>query len=774
MMREMSGVHEETVESSRRYADPFAEVDVDAVYTGESGEWRVPAFWRGDARWTVRFRPPAPGRFRVRIESTVDDPDLNRDLGEVSIGSYEGDSELLRRGPLRVAANGRHFEHADGTPFSWLGDTWWTGLSSRLPWEGFVELARDRAALGYTLVQICGGLVPHDELPTGSGFANEGGPSWEADLGRINPGYFDAAERRIAHLVESGLVPAIVGGWRGVIEQLGVTGLRRHWRNLVARWGSYPVVWIVGGELFDPPTEAFERVGISPDGVPMFGQLYAGLRAEGWTDVLRYLRQIDPYQHPTTAHEVDPPYDWPVQDESLLDFDLFQAGHRGRGSLATAIALTGAHYARTAVTKPVVIGEIAYEGISGENHADVQRFAYWTTLLNGAAGFTYGTLPLAVAYPETDAADPFRFTAPDPMAFQSWREAAALPGAGQVALAARFLRGFPWHELAPHPEWTRPAGTTMLQPRVATRGFDIDLIRALADEPGAVRTNLPAGYWRDADGDARLPYAAGIPGWLRLLYLPGSGEFLPTRPPTVLGLEPGIPYEARYWDPITGSTIPLGPVRRPDDAATVFTRASGTGPVEIEPMGDLRVTLDAAAHIDAELSVRASEEGDRIVARYHATEAVLEILEVVEGVEGRALDRVPVPTGVRVRLTLEVRGPVAIASAVLGEAVASSEIVDVRIVAPGGVATSNGALEVRRLGTAPVASTGEIRVRDLDGRERGILAGASWEAYRATAVHAFDAYRPPRVPVPQDWVLVLERSETEPQMSIDSPGASGE
>jgi hypothetical protein len=35
-------------------------------------------------------------------------------------------------GPIRVAASHRHFEHADGTPFFWLGDTWWMGLTERL------------------------------------------------------------------------------------------------------------------------------------------------------------------------------------------------------------------------------------------------------------------------------------------------------------------------------------------------------------------------------------------------------------------------------------------------------------------------------------------------------------------------------------------------------------------------------------------------------------------------------------------------------------------
>ena len=46
------------------------------------------------------------------------------------VTAYTGDNPLLKHGFLRVSANKRHFEHADGTPFLWLGDTWWKCLAS--------------------------------------------------------------------------------------------------------------------------------------------------------------------------------------------------------------------------------------------------------------------------------------------------------------------------------------------------------------------------------------------------------------------------------------------------------------------------------------------------------------------------------------------------------------------------------------------------------------------------------------------------------------------
>lgn len=53
-----------------------------------------------------------------------------------------------------------------------------------------------------------------------------------------------------------GMVPVIVGGWgrpqgggESTLAQVGLDGYKRHWRNLIARYGAWPTVWIVGGEV---------------------------------------------------------------------------------------------------------------------------------------------------------------------------------------------------------------------------------------------------------------------------------------------------------------------------------------------------------------------------------------------------------------------------------------------------------------------------------------------------------------------------------------------
>lgn len=54
------------------------------------------------------------------------------------------------------------------------------------------------------------------------------------------------------------------------------------------------------------------------------------------------------------------------------------------------------HYSRRTVTKPLVIGEINFEGFGGTFFADMQRASFWLSMLNGAAGFSYGTIETAM------------------------------------------------------------------------------------------------------------------------------------------------------------------------------------------------------------------------------------------------------------------------------------------------------------------------------------------------------------------------------------------
>jgi hypothetical protein len=768
---------EKSFTSQKRYADPFNDVDVDVVFSGKGGQWRVPTFWRGDHTWTVRFAPPEPGEYEYRLESTDrDNSALNRAGGKVVVTAYSGRNELLRRGSLRVSHNRRYLEHADGTPFYWVGDTWWTCLSDRIDWNAFRKLTADRAAKGFTVVQIVAGLIPSNEerAPVDAGFRNEGGAVWDEKFERINPKYFDYADRRVQHVIDSGMTLAIVGAWRQSLGQMGVEKMKRHWRYVVARYGAYPVVWLVGGEVVDPPKDLAAK--IPPGFVDIPG---------GWTEVARYLKSMDPYRHLVSAHEAPPPLDLPLQDESLLDFDFIQPSHFGWPTMATAIAQLNKHYARTSVTKPVIQSEIGYEQIGSQHLEDFQRAAFWLTMLNGGAGHTYGVLDTAEAY-STDK--PFHRRK---WGLRTWEEGMNLPGSVQVGKAAKFLRNYPWHRLEPHPEWVKPAGTTLLDPHDSVNDFDIDLLGAAGflDNTSTVAApaGLPAGEWQKKGGTLQGSYAAGIPGELRIIYsVPSMWGVGASEAPTVQGLEPGVAYRSLLWDPILGVRFDLGIVQRPAPGAVLFKEqpAARSSPIrefasnaaltlaQGAPEANLVASTAGRASDVLGLAMRYQDAENFIAAVYSPADKAVFLMQQRNGTWTRRLGQVPVAQlDTNVRLTAELRDEFGIVSVTDGQRTYTSRIVSfatrfvsVETPVPGKVGVLHGGdnapteIEVRRSSVLATDDVLERTLKDDGGVYRGEMSGTpEWDSFARRKRILLDAYQP-QLPFPQDWVLVLEKA----------------
>src|SRR5262249_13913768 len=110
----------------------------------------------------------------------------------------------------------------------------------------------------------------------------------------------------------------------------------------------------------------------------------------------------------------------------------------------------------------------------------------------------------------------------------------------------------------------------------------------------------PLGEWQRKKGNWHLPYAAGVPGSTRFVYLPDDAIT-----PTVLGLEPGNRYHAFYWEPTTGSRFDLGAVQVPRAGRVVISDdLSGTSKIrwsESHLRGSF--SLGSMAQTDAVLSV---------------------------------------------------------------------------------------------------------------------------------------------------------------------------
>ena len=152
--------------AERRYEDPFNDLEVWGVFTDPNGEERrVPAFWSDENNWRLRYSSPVVGRHTFLTQcSEPGDGGLHLQRGEIEISPYAGTNALLRHGPIRVSSDGCHLEHLDGTPFFWLGDTWWLGFVKRFKWpEDFKILTSDRTEKGFTMIQLVAGLYPEME-----------------------------------------------------------------------------------------------------------------------------------------------------------------------------------------------------------------------------------------------------------------------------------------------------------------------------------------------------------------------------------------------------------------------------------------------------------------------------------------------------------------------------------------------------------------------------------------------------------------------------------
>lgn len=137
---------------------------------------------------------------------------------------------------------------------------------------------------------------------------------------------------------------------------------------------------------------------------------------------------------------------------------------------------------------------------------------FWVCMLSGACGHTYG----ANGVWQVNGKDVPYGPSPHGMAWGDtpWEEACQLPGGAQVGIGKRLLERFEWWRFEPHPEWVEP-------------------------------------HW--SPDHYMAPYAAGIPGQVRVVYSPTYHGAL-----TLCDLEAGVTYKATLFDPKNGREIDAG------------------------------------------------------------------------------------------------------------------------------------------------------------------------------------------------------------------------
>jgi Protein of unknown function (DUF4038)/Domain of unknown function (DUF5060)/Putative collagen-binding domain of a collagenase len=250
-----------TFYAKNSYKNAYTDVTVWIDLSGPGFKKRVYGFWDGDKTFHVRLVATNTGLWNWKSGSNTNDPGLNSKTGSFSAIDWsekEKNENPLRHGFLRPSLNHHALNHADGTPFFAIGDTWYSLGANRFKWydddkerpigpnAGFKDYVRYRKAQGYNWVNMIAAfpnwktddsswhMVLHDSAKTtlrsawlefGTGSAknmdNEGGrpfffpgkvPGYEnyfPDMDRINPEYFKYLDRKIAYLNANGFIPFI-------------------------------------------------------------------------------------------------------------------------------------------------------------------------------------------------------------------------------------------------------------------------------------------------------------------------------------------------------------------------------------------------------------------------------------------------------------------------------------------------------------------------------------------------------------------------------------
>jgi hypothetical protein len=294
-----------------------------------------------------------------------------------------------------------------------LADTWWFGLSRRLPGRDFKDLATLRAAQGFSAIQLVVG-VPPEVGPENENAQSQVGFPWTLD-GHFNLEYLKLARDRIQYLDDLGFVVIVYGAWGHQIEWLGKKRMTEWWLKIIETLDSRNVIYCLCGEsnlwigkasklLPDKSTDDLvtSRVASSLLHPRIKGLL---IRATRWFTKRPHRRQLERRRnawsyvlerisrrtntsiiiHPTSEETV---YE-AVFNPELLSANTVQTGHdtRARNRLwQLPLALLKNDHAH----KGYINLEPWYEGIRDQFWAEDQMFSYWTTMLAGAISYCYG------------------------------------------------------------------------------------------------------------------------------------------------------------------------------------------------------------------------------------------------------------------------------------------------------------------------------------------------------------------------------------------------
>lgn len=486
------------------YDDPFNEVELDVLITSSNGRtWCIPTFWRGENRWVARFITKNVGKYTVVSDcSDKSNIALHGILNTLDVELSEEKSLSI----ISLSNDRTYLVDDEKNPFLWFSDTWWMALSSRLSYpQDFEKLVHKRKAQGFNIIMLVAGLFP-DMDSFDKRAENEAGLPWKDEYSSINPLYFDEADKRITSLVDKGLTPCILGSWGYYLLHMGKDKMKQHWRYIIARWGAYPVIWCIAGEANMPYYLSKQK------------SIDKKILQKGWTDLAEYIKSIEAFNRLITIHPTEIGREQ-IRNANLLDINLIQSSHNDYSTVSNTAKFLLAEKDKVPIM-PLIMGESNYEGILNNKDSKIQRLTFWTAILSGSKGYSYGANGI---WQINTLFKPFG-NSPHGISWGDtpWEESYQYQGAVQLGYAKRFLENYEWWLLEPQPECILPYQ---------------DLYRH-----DAVRT-------------------AGIDSRLRITYFHESSQQPISKEYYLIHLYINMEYEAYFWDPSTGERIIIGKIK---------------------------------------------------------------------------------------------------------------------------------------------------------------------------------------------------------------------
>jgi hypothetical protein len=346
--------------SAKPYANPFMDVTLHVQYTSPLGQtMNGYGFWDGGSTFKIRMAFPAPGVWRYKTTaSNAADTALHNQEGMVEVIPYTGANPLYQHGFLRVSTDRHYLEHADGTPFLWLGDTLW-GATVWLTEAGFREAIDARRAQHFTVLQT--NFARKAEVDT-NGDTPWSGDRWNVHFMRKVDRLFDYANDHGMFLFVNGLIDL---KWDRKIPQW-----ERFVQMMAARYFAHHISY--SSSMDDPYSAQHDAVNEAIHRV---------------TD--RHLLT----QHPGSAVDgrgnVGTALDY--YDKDYQDYAMGATGVEGNLERSCQNIIEWSqqlHQQRP--PKPTLNGEAWYEGINGGT-ADIMAHLAYVSMLSGNFGYSHGT-----------------------------------------------------------------------------------------------------------------------------------------------------------------------------------------------------------------------------------------------------------------------------------------------------------------------------------------------------------------------------------------------